>query len=520
MATSTNNLKPIFKFLVPVLVLIVLVSYAFRDMLKMIVWGQAFEELAQGAQDNFWHLLPGSLKSFQVSASLLSTFASKLFGLNFSLYYWTWLVISLIVCILLFFLTYSLTGKRLVAFSAALIYGVSFIGQMGLIGWIDTSFVGRVPNLLLLIPSFLFLHLYLKESRLSHYLISILLFFLGIGLGQFGLFLGFSYIFYPLFWYVFKKRISLIKTILVSASFAVISLFFVNIHSDNRINAQGPSYGFGHFLLHPETYHYLEEIPLQLAHWSNYPNLLNGIYLKVSPTQIELPGYSGSLRERFSDVKANKNAAFGITFFYLLAILLIYFRLPEQKPLLLTLIFGSLIMLSQNVYIGHYIPEEQAGASRYLLYPTIWLSVFWALFLWAAFWKSKNRYLILLGFAILGGYYLINVALIQDNLNQMLYGKGSSLRKATQLFAYVKKIRPALKPNTLIITPPDELDCPADIFLNEQIGKGEVVFWPANASGTCLRPPDDLEKIISNSSQVIRLNYEEKCDCVTQEKIK
>lgn len=503
-------------------------------MLKMIVWGQGFDVLIKGFQDFFWHNLPWTLGYWDISAVLLGTFSNKVFGLNFSLYYWTWLVISLIVSILLFFLTYIFTGRRLVAFSAALINSACYVSQMGGIGWIDATFIGRVPNLILLIPSFTFLHLFLKQSKLKFYLISIVLFFLGIGLGQFGLILGFSYIVYPLFWHAFKIRAEqkfyssdLIKRILVSASFAIISIFFVYINSlasihSNRINPRGPSSGFTYFLLRPQTYHYLEEIPLQLAHWSNYPNLAKGIYLKTyGLDKFPIFGYKGTILEYFAqDINANKEAAYGIAIFYLLAILLIYFRLPEQRPLLLTIIFGTCIMLIENVYIGHYKPEEQPGANRYLLYPTIWLSVFWALFLWAAFWKRRNKLLMVLGIAILCGYYLINTVLIQDNLNITLYNKNSpSLRGATKLFTYIKNIRPTIKPDTLILTPIGEVDCFADIFLNEQLGKGEVVFWPLNNGTTCpLR--DGLDKIASSYTQVIRLNYENNCDCVTEEKIK
>lgn len=397
---------------------------------------------------------------------------------------------------------------------------------MGLIGWIDTTFVGRVPNLILLIPSFASLHLFLKQSKLKFYLASIVLFFLGIGLGHFGLILGFSYIIYPLFWHVFKSRTekksyflhNLIKRILVSASFTIISIFFVNIHSVGN-NAQGSSYSFTYFLLHPQTYHYLEKVPLQLANWSNYPNLAKGIYLKNYDLNTPIFGYKGNIRERFTDITANKEAVHGIAVFYFLAILLIYFRLPQQRPLLVTIIFATFIMLIQNVYIDHYKPEEQPGASRYLLYPTIWLSVFWALFLWSAFWKRKNRLLMVLGITILGGYYLINTALIQENLNQMLDAENSAYGRAINLFAYIKNIRPTLEPNTLIITPPEELDCSADLFLNENLGKGEVVFWPANANTSCLQA-DGLEKIALNSSQVIRLNYDQNCNCVIEEKIK
>lgn len=514
----------VFKFFLPILSLIVLTSYTFHDMLKMIVWGQGFEVLTNGAQYAFYHNLPWSLVNFELSAVLLGTLGYKLFGLNFSLYYLTWVMITLAVSILLFHLTYVLTGRRLVAFSAALINTICYASQMGLIGWIDTSFIGRVPNLLLLIPSFTFLHLFLKQEKLKFYLISIILFFLGIGLGQFGLILGFSYILYPLFWHIFKCKqdgfysSNLIKRVLVSASFAVISIFFLNIHSYG-INPQGPDYSFTYFLLRPQTYRYLEQVPLQLSNWSNYLNLTRGIHINFNDYNGPFFEYKGAPRGYFADINASKAAVHGILAFYLLAILLIYFRLPEQRPLLLTIIFGTCIMLIENVYIDHYKPEIHGGASRYLLYPTIWLSVFWALFLWAGLWKGGNRLLVVLGIVILSGSYLVNTALIQDNLNEMLYAEYSTYRKATKLITYIKDTQFTIKSPTLVITPPDELDCQADIFLNEQLEKEEVFFWPLNANQTCLQP-DGLEKIASSAAHVIRITYKKECDCVAEEKVK
>lgn len=519
MAIFENCFKKISPFVFPIVVLVALVTYAFRDMLKMIVWGQGYEFLIKGVLDSFWNNVPYLLKNFQISSVLLSTLAYKFFGLNFYLYYWTWLVISLTVSILLFFLVYFLTKSKLAAFTAALIYSVSYVGQMGSIGWIDTSFIGRVPNLILLIPSFICLHFFLEKPKVKYYLIAISLFFLGLGLGHFGLLLAFAYVLYPLFWYLFSDKKNT-KLLLVSVSFAVVSVFYIKIHSlESARNPQGPDYNFAYFLLHPKTYQYLDKVPVQLANWSNYPSLTSGVCFQGDCGLIPL-GYKGTLKDFFTDIEANKRAGLEISLVYILVAILIYRRLPKQRAFLLTIIFATLLMFIENIYIDHYKPELQPGASRYLFYPTIWLAIFWALFVWTIFWKSKNKLLRFSGFAILAAYYLINSNLIQFDLNLMRYGVNSSYRKAVRLFDYIKKVRSTLKPSTLILTPPDELGCYEDIFLTEQIGKGELVFWPTNAGGTCLRPPGSLETVIASSAQVIRLNYDQDCDCVLEEKIK
>lgn len=504
------------EFILSILALIGLTFFTFHDVTKMVVSGQGFDYLYNGgAKDVFWNQLPSTLKSFEVSAALLSTFCSKFFGLNFSLYYWVWIITILLIGILLFSLVYVLTKSKLAAFSAALIFNVCYVSQMGLIGWVDTSFVGREPNLLLLIPSFIFLHLFLRQSKLKFYLVSILLFFLGLGLGQFGIILGISYIIYPLFWLFFVRKEKffsrdLIKKILVSLSFLIVTIFFVFIHSDGQNSQIKLSYTY--FFLHPGEYHYLEQIPLQLSNWSNYSTLTSGIYLK-NTKNTEMLGYNGSLKDNFTNIRANKDAAHVIAIIYLLAILLIYFQLPEMRPLLLAIIFGTSAMLIENIYIGHYVPEEQPGPSRYLFYPTIWLSIFWSLFLWAIFWKRENKLLMFLGFAILGGYYLVNTNLIQAAINQRL----SSDLGISNTYNYVENLRPSLEQNTLIVTPWDEMDSGADRFFNDKIGKGKVIYMP---DANNYSPTGGWEKVASSSAHVVKLQYTFSCKCVIENKLK
>lgn len=508
---KSQKSKNLIKFFLPILSLVILIFYTFHDAPKLLVSGEAFMWLIKSTQDSFWDGFL-FLRSFEISSVLISTLFSKAFGLNFSLYYWAWIITIIVISILLFFLTYILTGRRLIAFSAALIFGVSYVGQMGLIGWQDTSFIGREPNLILLIPSFIFLHLYLMKSKLKFYLISILLFFLGIGFGQFGLILAPAYIVYPLCWLVFnsKERYKF-RRILISASFLLISIFFVYIHSTGGINAQ-VNKSYTDFLLHPQTYHYIEQIPLQLAHWTNYLSLVEGV--RIHSRSFE---YRGDIIQYFANLKLAKEAINIIVIIYILATLAIYFQLPKQRPLLLTIILATCSALIENIYIGHYIPEQQSGASRYLYYPTILLSIFWALFLGATFWKKRNRLLLVLGFAILGGYYLINTVLISTIFDQILYGKSSPYQGSKSLFAYIVHIKPEIKPNTLIITPWDEMGCGETQFLNDQINKGVVTFMP-NVNNCA--PPGGWEAVASKSAHVVKLTYDKNCKCVIEEKIK
>lgn len=514
MATFKKYLK---FFGLPILLLIILVSYTLRDMPKMLIEGEGFYWLVKGTQLPFWKSIPSSLANFEVSAVLVGTLLTSLFGANLYLYNWAWFFVMIFIYISLFFLVYVISKNKLVAFSAALIFAVNYVAQWGYLGWTYTSFLERTITIIFLLPSFLYLHLYLEKKNIKHYFIAVALFFLGIWIGQWGLLFGGAYIVYPLFWHIFnfKDKKLLYKRIMASITFTVICLFFLGLHYINQSNI-GPRYSFFNFLSNPQKFHYLEQTSLQLSHWTNYPNLIKGIRMRTSGKGIPVFTYNGTMMQFFSDIKSNKRSSNAIACFYLFAALVIYFRLSKQRALLLTIIFGTFIMLLTNVYFGRYVPDVQPGASRYLYMPTIWLSLFWSLFLWAVFWKKKG-YFRIIGYCVLVGYYLINTAFINTNLTSRLYSINSNSIPGKQIITYIKDITPKLDDNTLVITPWDEMSCQINEFLNDHIGKGRVNYM-LEINSCALE--GGWEKVASSSAHVIKLDYDRNCMCVTEEKLK
>ncbi|MFC1625822.1 hypothetical protein ACFL1Q_02190 [Patescibacteria group bacterium] len=510
-----ETFKKIFqpKFLLPIALLIGLTFYGFRDMTKMIPQGEGFMWITSGQQTAFWKSIPSSLANFEVSAVLMGTLLSNLFGLHLHLYYLAWLLVMILINILLFIMVYFITKNILVSFSASLIFAVNYCAHWGMIGWTYTSFLERTITIVFLIPSFMFLHRYLEKSRLHDFLFSISLFLLALWIGQWGLIFAGAYMAYPLFWFLFKDKTRklLLKRILMSCSyFFICCFFFFYLHPINQAGV-GPRYSFTYFLLHPQEFQYTEQIPLQLTRWSQYPVLLKGV-------RAHKPYYKGSNVQYFADIEGGNKIVWQVTLVYLIAAAVIFFKLRNHRPFLFTLILGIFSLFLINTYIGRYYPEWQPGPHRYLYLPTIWLSIFWALLLWAVFWKKKG-WLNLVGLGILLGYYFINLLLLSTSFNARMYGVNQTYLGTKTLFSYIETLRPTLKPNTLVVTPSEEMSCSEDIFLNGQIGKGEVAFWPLNADKTCLFD-GGWEKIASSSAHVILLKYDKNCKCVIEEKIK
>lgn len=502
------------KFLLPVLILVGLTFYSLFDMTKMIVQGEGFIWLSRGMQNEFWTSIPSSLANFEVSAVLVGTLLSNSIGLQMHLYYFVWLLVIILINILLFIMVFALTKNLLVSFAASLIFAVNYVAQWGVIGWTYTSFLERMLTVTFLIPSFMFLHRYLERSRPRDTQLSVLTFFLAIWFGQWGLVFAGAYIAYPFFWYLFKDKktkIILIKRILLSSSFVAISALFLYLHSINQAGV-GPRYTFTYFLLHPQEFRYVEQIPTQLTRLSQYPVVLARV-------TRDKPFNKDSLVQYFNDIKGGNEIKGWVMASYLIAAVVIFLKLPQLRPFLFTLTFGVFSLFLVNIYFGRYFPEEQPGPSRFLYFPAVWLSIFWALFLWAVFWQ-KRGWLSVVGFAILLVYYIVNSLLLSSSFQASMNSINSTYSATKALFSYIEGMSPNLKPNTLILTPWEELGCGEDIFLNDQMGKQEVAFWPYTESNNCALASGGWEKIASDSAQVIRLTYDKECACVIEEKIK
>lgn len=120
---------------------------------------------------------------------LLFQLLSELFKDNIFLYQLFALGTLLVLTVLLYILIYEISRKKLIAFIATLLFGVSYNGnfQMFAIGNYQ-FFVQRVVFFLLLIPSTFFLVSYLKNKKEKYFLLSVFFYFLSLYLAKFSIF--------------------------------------------------------------------------------------------------------------------------------------------------------------------------------------------------------------------------------------------------------------------------------------------------------------------------------------------
>ena len=106
--------------------------YAWRFILTWIIQFQGFMYFLPVTSDTYLGLSYKLLTTAQVAGVLLSAMLVKLVGVNMSLYMWIQLITMLFIGLLFYFVVKVVTKNRFIAFSAALIYTVSYFGNYDL----------------------------------------------------------------------------------------------------------------------------------------------------------------------------------------------------------------------------------------------------------------------------------------------------------------------------------------------------------------------------------------------------
>lgn len=482
-----------------IILLVSLSFYAWRFLLSHIIQFQGFMYFIPATMNTYLGMSFMLFTTAQAAGVLLSAILVKLVGVNMPVYMWIQIVGMLLIGVLFYLVIKVVTKNRLIAFSASLIYTVSYFGnyEMYMVDYTPHFLERASVNIIFLLLSFLFLHLFLEKEKQKYYLISILCFFLGVLLSHFSIIFTAPYFFYPFFWYYFNKR-NIVKGFAIGMSYILISGFFVYLSSvGTEPILRGRTGSFLQFLLNPQKNLYPEKMIMQLVYWSQYPSVIKSIISGWSPMSYFHYDPAASLKPLIITV-------------YAIATFISYKALANKRALLLTTIFGTAAIFLLNIYLGRYDPFFYAGSNRYLYLPTYLFAIFWSLFIWVLF-KNKNFALKTIGILLLAGYYLVNAHLLYFNYlhdNSAIVGQKA-------IYKHIISTRSKQKPNTLVIGPyPDLAGQYEAPFFTHYLGKGEVTYMVDTFNVT------DWRTVATTSARVIRLSYNTKCGCVVEEKLK
>lgn len=476
------------------LLLIVLTYASWQQLPQLPIRSDGFVYLFENMQR--WWGNPYAITGFETAAVAFGGFFAKLFGPNIQLYLWAELIWVLLISVVFFIFMKVLTKKLIVAFSGALIVSSSYFGNWDMLSHhCYCFFLERITVVPLLIASLIFLHLYLEKVKLKYYLISLGFYFMGVGLAHFSVLFTAPYLLYPFFFRFFNHRNKkdIIWGGLIGISYLLLSIFFVLIQQINESGLR-PTWGFFEFMVNPQRFHYVENMIHQLVFWSQYPPLLRHM--------------DETFPFHHLTVQNASSLASGVIIVYVIAAVLIYRSLPKQRAILATCIVGIATILYLNAYF-HLNDVAQPDANRYMYFPTFLYAIFWSHFLWAAFFKHRNKLLVVTGILVLVGYYVINSWLITSKIREIVYNWEKS---TLAIFNKFYEINDSLRRGTVVVGPWPEIGSQEAQFFTEQLGRGRVIYL------SDYNP--NWQEIATSSAHAIKISYDKDCRCVKEEKLK
>lgn len=473
-----------------IVLLVVLVGYEWRSLPDVVMRSDGFAHMLKYNQNLFWYL-KAPLADISVGANLAGAVLANIFGPNVSLYLWFELGVILSIAVLFYVLVVVLTKSPVIAFAASFISSVSYFGNWNMYGTHCYCFyLERVINVPFIFLAFIFLHQFLTMRKMKFYLISFVLFFVGIALGHVDILFTPAFLLYPIWWsFVGVRGKNRWKVLFVGIPFAIATLFIVKIQPGFTL-----PYTFREFLFQPDKYNYLQAMKLQLSYWSQYKDVIDN---------LSSPDIFRGLNQQ------NASRSFPYLFIlYFTCFAIAYKKLPKFRALIATSITSVLAMLFFNAYVK--LPEIIIpNSNRYLYFPGFFLSIFWGIVVWYLFLK-RSFLLRLIGIGMLIVYYHLNITL----MNEIFKRNFEWGRSTKTLFSYVIDNRKSLLPNTLVVVQWPEFWVQEANFFTEQLGAGEVTYATEQTNMS------DWKTLVPTHETVIALHYDSTCDCVMETKIK
>lgn len=368
---------------------------------------------------------------YQQGAVLLSNILIAIFRDNIFLYNIFLLSVVAIIGIFFYYVVYKATNSKQIAFISSIIFNTNswiffeFYGQ----GWYN-RWLERPIWFLFIFPSFYFYIEYIQNRKIKVLLLSLILYMLGVYLGEYTILFLPMFIFYIIGLHIFKinfKGIKIkkedLKDIFIPLPFIIYSItliFLSNLDRDTYLLLKN-STSFSFF-----STPILDIIDL----------VLKQLVLLTIPSQfIPITKLMHGIKEFYVPVLAS----------YLIAFFVMY-KKKKYRAIVIASLFFIAISLVLNVVIRQAVIRSMPDGYRYLFIASIGYSIFWGIFLYSLFnkWFLKPIIILSLIWWVLTNRSLINVR-IDD--------KYESFRAVRTSLAYIKSFSPRLHNDSIVIVP-------------------------------------------------------------------
>lgn len=443
-----------------VLLIVLLTVVTWHKVLFQAFMGEGYYYFVHGySYNNLADLFHEMVFSFDNGAKFLYDGFSVVFRERL-VYYQAFLLLSVVaINTIFYFVVLELTRNKKVAFWGSIFFSVNYVGfQMFATGNYQ-FFTQRTLSLLFLFPALFYFIRFVRDEHKStkQYLLS--LFFYGLSFFLF----HFSLFFVPFFICVFLIHIKISRrrrTDLLRYVFKFIPYLLIPLWSMFNGRASGFMQGVDIFSF------------FSALQWRVATSFMQQVTIVTAPEG--LLSYLSHRLELSHGTTAHlllwpTIALYVITLFALL-------RLRKKETNLVRIALWSLaslpVVLLMNLYIRWEMTYDVSSGSRYLYFPAIAVSIYWAIvfFEFIPFRTSRGKIILL---TLLSLWSILNIRSVWRDIDGDLYKHRASL--AT--IAYVRTIDPKLKDDSVVIVP-DIMGYYGSYFLQKFFGKSKTSFYP------------------------------------------
>lgn len=440
------------------LLLVALCFFAWRGILHQTIEGEGYYYFSpslsfvspQGKIASLW-----GYDNFPVFATYI---LERLFKGDMLLYMGLEFITVQFLAIAVYIFIKKITNKSLIAFLSAVLICVNFPGLFQLLGrghyaW----YLQRIPQIFLMLPSWWFFYSYLQKGGVKKYLLSLILFSLGILSNHYtSLYTSF----YPAllvshFLFAQKGNVTkkIISNLALLAPFLIANAIIIS-KTPLGVSNYRPGDGPLHFILNPQNW--LD----QLLYHMTVITFPTNIFLSFYRKSIELPTLIRSLII----------PVFG---FYAIALLYLYNAAKKFFVFIFAVFLALLSVVFLNIFLNQFDIYTEILQGRYFFIPTFYGGIIFASFFGTLFSRNKNLFIKISLLALLFVWLNTNI----KTISQKMAASQPTYDKITAGLNFLNKIKPALPDNAIVVLPSPLMPIGGDFYAKFYAPKNTVFYY-------------------------------------------
>lgn len=427
------------------IIIVFLTLFTWYKLVNQVMFGEGYYYFDR-LQTFFGNRI--DISEYDIFARIIFDILIPIFKDNLALYMTFQLVVMVILNLVFYWTLIVATHKKVVSFTATIIFSTSYIGLFEMLGSGNYQrFVQRVPNLIFLFLAFAFLVKYLEGKDVKKLLISYVFFALGAFLAHFSSFLLPLFGIYPAVWALTQKHkiATLLKVSFLSFPYLLINYFLVSQDSLR------PQWSIITFIQQRKDL--LEKIVLQFSSLNFPPIFIDKISTIAHP---------------FKDTLILLTMP--VIVIYIAGYFIVRRNSSKLKVIYLTSLIMIPIVLFLGLYLGkvnpefdisgfhyYFLPDYYIGkidtitaikGDRYYLVPMFFVATIWASLIYSVL-KTRERFLKIFSVVFLSSYVLYNTTLIWNGMDRLM----PLVTETKNYISYIKDMKSLFKPTTALVTP-------------------------------------------------------------------